>query len=287
MTSARRPASRMHPSHERDRRGPGGRRDHQRRSSKLNQEMQDRIAEYRLQRIENDEQRELASINHRYDMEKRKAQRRTKSLSAAEQEKHLANIELARKEAIATADARPPNGRRKRTGASEKWPRPPVGRWKPRSLASRSSRRSRRISPTSRRKAVGRVLENPRAGTEARSTAARAPAAAGSSRREEAGIDKQLVNELYDAKVAMAEQQARQERRVEIARGRQELRQAALAPSVRAGSLEAYQTLARHNDPACRSSRTSFGTWPTSSTTPIERPKRLRTGASRRSISMD
>ena len=218
---------------------------------KLNQEMQDRIAEYRLQRIENDEQREIASINHRYDMEKRKAQETNKSLSAAEQEKHLANIELARKEAIATADAKA--AKRKEEEDRRK-----------REMAETASRQMEteiaRIEIEQKIQAdISNVKEEggPDASLRIRELELKRDQQLLELQRQQAlrdakkqGIDKQLVNELYDAKVAMAEQQARQERRVEIARGRQELRQAALAPSVRVGSLEAYQTLARHNDPA-------------------------------------
>jgi hypothetical protein len=66
------------------------------------------------------------------------------------------------------------------------------------------------------------------------------------------GLDPAIVNELYDARQAMTEQQAKQDRFAEISRGRRELSQAALAPTARMGSLEAYQAIARHGDPALR-----------------------------------
>jgi hypothetical protein len=66
------------------------------------------------------------------------------------------------------------------------------------------------------------------------------------------GLDLKVVNELYDARLAMTDQQAQQDRFAEIARGRRQLREAALAPTAQMGSLEAYQAIARHGDPALR-----------------------------------
>ncbi len=64
------------------------------------------------------------------------------------------------------------------------------------------------------------------------------------------GDDKTKINEVYDARRELAKRQREQEQFADIARGRRQLRDAALAPTAQAGSLEAYQAMARHNDPA-------------------------------------
>ncbi len=67
---------------------------------------------------------------------------------------------------------------------------------------------------------------------------------------EKEGLDPHLINEAYDARQELAKRKDQQEQFAEIARGRRQLRDAALAPTAQMGSLEAYQAMARHNDPA-------------------------------------
>ena len=209
---------------------------------KMNQELEDRLAEYRIQRMVDEQDRAIAEINRRYNAERKKAEELGASLSL---------VEKARKAALDTADekyarekAAEKERRQKTAEASNARMRDEIARIEiekksraeiDQAKASGGPGMAARIKEIERTREKQLLeLERGRALKEA----------------EEQGLDPALVNELYDARQALADQKAKEDRFAEIARGRRQLRDAALAPTAQAGTLEAYQAMARHNDPA-------------------------------------
>jgi TP901 family phage tail tape measure protein len=209
---------------------------------KMNEEMQDRISEYRIQRIKDEQDRIIAEINRRYEAERKKAEELGASLSM---------VEEARKAAIATADEK----------------------YRQQQEAERSRKKEAAdASNAQMRGDIARIQIERASGQEIQKAKAAGASSADIKRLEldrerkllelqrqrslqdakKQGLDLTVVNELYDARLALSEQQAQQDRFAEIARGRRQLREAALAPTAQMGSLEAYQAIARHGDPALR-----------------------------------
>ena len=192
-----------------------------------------------------DEQdRAIAEINRRYDAERKKAEELGASLSL---------VEKARKAALDTAD--------------EKYAREKAAEKERREKAAEASN-------TRMRDEIARIEIEKKSRAEIdQAKAGGAPDAAAKIKEiertrekelleldrqralkdaKEQGLDPALVNELYDARQALADQKAKEDQFAEIARGKRQLRDAALAPTAQAGSLEAYQAMARHNDPALK-----------------------------------
>lgn len=209
---------------------------------KMNEEMQDRISEYRIQRIADEQQRTIAEINKRYDAEREKAKELGSDLSL---------VEKARRGALKTTrekheqQKREEEKRQKEAAeASNKRMRDDIARIE---IERKSQEQIAQVKaaggPASKVKELERIRERELLERD-RQIALR--------EAKEQGLDPAIVNELYDARQALAEQQATQDRFAEINRGRRELKEAALAPTARMGSLEAYQAIARHDDPGLR-----------------------------------
>ncbi len=209
---------------------------------KMNQELQDRLAEYRIQRMVDEQERAIAEINRRYDAEQKKA----KELGAS-----LSLVEKARKAALDAADekharekAAEKERREKTAEASNTRMRDEIARIE---IEKKSRDEIAQAKASGDPDAAARVKEIERTREKQLLELERERALKDA---KEQGLDPALVNELYDARQAMADQKAKEDRFADIAKGKRQLREAALAPTAQAGSLEAYQAMARHNDPA-------------------------------------
>jgi hypothetical protein len=209
---------------------------------KMNEALQDRLADYRIQRMADEQDRAIAEINRRYDAERKKAEELGASLSL---------VEKARKAALDTADekyarekAAEKERREKAAEASNTRMRDEIARIE---IEKKSRAEIDQAKASGAPDAAARVKEIERTREKELLELDRQRALKDA---KEQGLDPALVNELYDARQALADQKAKEDQFAEIARGKRQLRDAALAPTAQAGSLEAYQAMARHNDPA-------------------------------------
>ncbi len=209
---------------------------------KMNQELQDRLAEYRIQRMVDEQDRAIAEINRRYDAERKKAEELGASLSL---------VEKARKAALDTADekyarekAAEKERRQKAADASNARMRDEIARIE---IEKKSRTEIDQVKASGGPGTAAKIKEIERTREKQLLELERQRALKDAKQQ---GLDPALVNELYDARQALVDQKAKEDKFAEIARGRRQLRDAALAPTAQAGSLEAYQAMARHNDPA-------------------------------------
>ncbi len=209
---------------------------------KMNQELQDRLAEYRIQRMVDEQDRAIAEINRRYDAERKKAEELGASLSL---------VEKARKAALDTADekyarekAAEKERRQKAADASNARMRDEIARIE---IEKKSRTEIDQVKASGGPGTAAKIKEIERTREKQLLELERGRALKDAKRQ---GLDPALVNELYDARKALVDQKGKEDKFAQIAQGKRQLRDAALAPTAQMGSLEAYQAMARHNDPA-------------------------------------